>query len=307
MPTKPATLEEYLAVDGPCLNFPLKIKYQMNLNLIEKEVAGCDFIGGLEAILNSAARQYSQNEQLLFASKIYVPTLLSKSYESAIDKCYRNNCVFNKKYPSPPAKGFFDGSNLYESINDLLRCRIVCRYMDGPEFVCNILADFAKSLNLECNVYAMSSERGYYAWHFYVRIPANVIVDSDVEEKFVSVEIQVTTQLADVLTHLTHGLYEAERSAVNAAHDDSWKWDPAQPKFKTTFMGHTLHMLEGALLSLKDEVFATKCATIAEQKDEAGTIAVAAAEIDAQFAETAIEFTVQPTEPQGRESPDGTK
>jgi hypothetical protein len=126
--------------------------------------------------------------------------------------------------------------------------------MDGPEFVCGALQEHAKALDLESDVYAMSSERGYYAWHFYVRLPVNVIIESDVEEKLAHLEIQVTTQLADVLTDLTHGLYEAERSAPPAKRDDSWKWEPGQTRFKSAFMGHTLHMLEGIILTLKDEV-----------------------------------------------------
>jgi hypothetical protein len=41
---------------------------------------------------------------------------------------------------------------------------------------------------------------------------------------------------------------------VPAPPGDDWKWQFDTPRFKGSYIGHALHLLEGIILALKNEV-----------------------------------------------------
>lgn len=53
-------------------------------------------------------------------------------------------------------------------------------------------------------------------------------------------EIQVSTQLAEVITSLTHGIYEQGRNTRPVSFDGEWKWDADLRIFKPAYLGHGL-------------------------------------------------------------------
>jgi hypothetical protein len=61
------------------------------------------------------------------------------------------------------------------------------------------------------------------------------------------VEIQISTQLAEAITALTHGLYEARREGLSNYSNKSWKWNAKSPEFRSAYIGHGLHLLEGMI------------------------------------------------------------
>lgn len=65
------------------------------------------------------------------------------------------------------------------------------------------------------------------------------------------VEVQLTTQLQEVLYDLTHGLYEELRIKIEEPIAP-WQWDYSSPRFKPSYMGHTLHMLEAIILEVRN-------------------------------------------------------
>jgi hypothetical protein len=69
----------------------------------------------------------------------------------------------------------------------------------------------------------------------------------------VEVEIQLTTQLQEVLRSLTHPFYEAERLLRNP-DKGKWKWDFSSGRFKVGYLSHTLHLLESVILETRDKV-----------------------------------------------------
>jgi hypothetical protein len=78
-----------------------------------------------------------------------------------------------------------------------------------------------------------------------------------VVSKEIWVEIQFATQLSEVLTILTHDLYKTRRvSAFPKKDQKGWKWDPASAEFRSAYLGHGLHLLEGLIQALKDELVA---------------------------------------------------
>jgi hypothetical protein len=141
-------------------------------------------------------------------------------------------------------------------MDDLLRTRIECKYMDEPKFVCSHLSSYCKALNVEHRVRELSTDAGYYAWHFYFKAPVELMpLGGEVEAGQMWVEIQLSTQLAEVITSLTHGLYEQRREGRAGISDTDWKWDAQSQYFRSAYIGHGLHLLEGIIQAFRDDVF----------------------------------------------------
>jgi hypothetical protein len=178
--------------------------------------------------------------------------VLRKPYESAVVKSFRINILRNKAFPNPPADGWITPSNWYTRFDDLVRGTLVCRFLDGPKLLAGALGEYAGSLGLDSRHVPRSTDDGYYAFHQYTRFPAEVVdADWETQETKVELEIQLTTQLQEVLRELTHPLYEEARIAT-ARRDDGWKWDHDSPRFRTSYLGHTLHMIEAVIVQVRD-------------------------------------------------------
>jgi hypothetical protein len=55
------------------------------------------------------------------------------------------------------------------------------------------------------------------------------------------------------MNDLTHGFYE-EKHTSSGLSDNIWKWRPDQVKFQGAYFGHTLHLLEGMIVELKNKI-----------------------------------------------------
>lgn len=262
MPEKPSFEEfkvEFLAAQG-------------NAAAIDKEERSYNFRiqaarnGALETkemvLILSALKEVEEiyhpgRPDLLFYPRIvpYEITLHSKPFQSVIHKAYRRNVIFNRSYPRENKDGNLDLSNLYSTVDDLLRTRFVCKYLDGPQFVCNFLESICEKNGIEYSYRDLGTGAGYYSWHFYFKIPIAMMIADDVAEIKIWVEIQLSTQLAEVITGLTHELYESRREGGGSGDTDFWKWKPETRQFKAAYLGHGLHLLEGIIQQLKDEVF----------------------------------------------------
>jgi ppGpp synthetase/RelA/SpoT-type nucleotidyltranferase len=232
--------------------------YDANVITALNTVQSHPFFQKLDSVLSSASQQYNPEkpDQLL----THGPTvhLVSKPFDSVIDKSFRRNVLKNDNFDNPPADGWCCPDNPFGTLNDTIRGLTVCRYIDGPLHVCQNLARHADACDLESSYKSRQDDTGYYAYHFYIRIPVQ-LMKPDLEQLQValSVELQVTTQLQEVLKDLTHGFYEEIRTRQNASTDD-WKWRYDTPRFRGSYIGHTLHLLEGIIVDLKDDVSGAK-------------------------------------------------
>ena len=182
------------------------------------------------------------------------PDLQIKPYISVVEKTYRQNILWNKVYPEPPKKGWHTFQNVYSKLNDLVRGTLVCRFIDGPSFIADEIEKYAKEHNLKCRQYSQEREDGYYAFHVYVSFPVTIIDSAWNEENIlVEVEIQITTQLQEVLRTLTHKFYESQRLVVSN-DKGKWKWDFSSNRFKVGYLSHTLHLLESIILESRKNV-----------------------------------------------------
>jgi hypothetical protein len=86
--------------------------------------------------------------------------------------------------------------------------------------------------------------------HTAKRCPLSVGNSRDEEKRF-QVEIQISTQLKEVLRELTHPYHEKRRKSVRKP-SDKWQWDYACDEFVPNYLGHLLHYVEGMLMQMRD-------------------------------------------------------
>ena len=147
---------------------------------------------------------------------------------------------------------------MYSRLNDLIRGTLVCKYVDGPAKLANLLDERAKKLGLPSRYDAESREQGYYAYHFYVTIPVAVLGSDLTEaETPLQVELQISTQLQEVMRKVTHDFYEDVRD-FDSPDDGKWKWEIDSNRFRAGYVSHTLHLLESIIVQLRNESHAKK-------------------------------------------------
>lgn len=135
-------------------------------------------------------------------------------------------------------------------LDDLVRTRVECRYLDGVEFFASKLENLAISFNAAPKRQRQGKLVGYFAQHLYF--------DSDVYFRFagaslparITCEVQVATELSTRIWDATHSLYEQWRE--NDEKPDEWQWSPNDPRFLGRQLGHMIHLADGILVQLRD-------------------------------------------------------
>lgn len=181
-----------------------------------------------------------------------IPKLEIKSYDSFLLKTYRKNIIENKNWPKSPENGWIIPENWFSRVNDIIRTLIEVKYLDGVEFIISKIESHCKSNQLGCEVSLEAREDGYYAGHMYTKQEIEVPrVTWDTERIIFSVEIQITTQLQEVIRKLLHKFYEERRKMLNP--DINWKWDYKSKEFEANYLGHILHYVEGMIMEIRDK------------------------------------------------------
>lgn len=175
-----------------------------------------------------------------------------KSFDSFIDKVFRNCLVYNDNFPLAPRRGWITHENFAEKVNDLVRNKITCKFLDGPEITAKKIVLLAEKHGLTAQYSSRNADDGYYAYHVYITFP--VAIDTGkgpVVPKRVDVEIQISTQLKEVMYEILHKFYADDRSKI---FQPDWKWDIESLKFKSGYLSHTLHLLESMIVELRNKL-----------------------------------------------------
>lgn len=256
--SRPDTIQGYLhwATSTLSVDFgaaATRNRYEANVQAIQNAIQDSAFLRDLNAFLeqHGAECKRSTGATLLLSPEF---TVLRKPFSSALEKSFRANVVMNRSFPNAPKDGWITPDNWYTRFDDLVRGTLVCKFLDGPDFLAQGLDRHAASYGLTARHVARSTERGYYAFHHYTAFRVD-INDASFNTQAISaeLEIQLTTQLQEVLRQLTHPLYEQARTKA-PDRDERWKWDYETPRFKSTYLGHTLHLIEAIILQVRDDV-----------------------------------------------------
>ncbi len=199
------------------------------------------------------------NEEYYLRTNYYLliesspPDLLTKPFDSFLLKTFRQNVISNSNWPKPPDSGWLLPGNWFSRINDTVRTCFVVKYLDGVNFLVEKCAELSAAASHYSRVDFEAKEEGYYAAHFYVTFPCEVPrEDWDTKDENILVEIQITTQLQEVIRRLLHKYYD-QRRAERPTPSSKWQWDYRSDEFATNYLGHILHYIEGMIMDVRDK------------------------------------------------------
>ena len=69
----------------------------------------------------------------------------TKSFASVVDKTYRLNYNWNRNFPREPSTGWVRSTNWFSSLDDLVRTRLVCRYLGFATEMFTVLYAIART------------------------------------------------------------------------------------------------------------------------------------------------------------------
>ncbi len=183
------------------------------------------------------------------------PKVVVKPLESLLNKAYRKNILNNSLFPNEPDGGWISPDNWFDKIHDIIRTSFVVKYLDGVKFVASNLKDLAIESGLEdaflCDFEARND--GYYAAHAGISLPIDLLTQSwTMEKHLISVEMQITTELQEMIKGLLHKYYEKNRTTI-PPKDYKWQWDFKSEQFVPSYMGHIAHYIEGLIVEIRDK------------------------------------------------------
>jgi len=182
------------------------------------------------------------------------PKLVIKPFDSFILKTFRKNILENENWPSEPKDGWILPNNWFSKINDITRTLLIVKYLDGVEYMTNKVKSLCEQNNTKCNITLEAREEGYYAAHIYVKQEFEIPkIDWDTKKINAKVEIQITTQLQEVIRKLLHKYYEDRRKKIKGQEDIKWQWDYKSDEFATNYLGHILHYIEGMIMDIREK------------------------------------------------------
>lgn len=137
-------------------------------------------------------------------------------------------------------------------LEDLVRTRISCAYLDGVEFLASKLEELARPNDPDVKREWVGSLEGYFAQHLYVHEEVFYKVDRINNPVTITFEIQVATELATSIWNAKHLIYEQVRGRGDSA--ENWQWNPRDAQFISNQLGHMVHLADGLLVQLRDAV-----------------------------------------------------
>ena len=184
----------------------------------------------------------------------FKPEVYIKPFDSFLLRTFRKNILENNLWPKEPEDGWISPNNWYSRINDIIRTLFVVKYLDGVDFMINKVKPLCEQHGAECKVFLEAREEGYYAAHLYTKQEFEIPrVTWDTEKVDVSIEIQITTQLQEVIRRLLHKYYEDRRRRIRKEEDMKWQWNYRSDEFVANYLGHILHYVEGMIIEIREK------------------------------------------------------
>lgn len=227
--------------------------YRTSLASIVSQLKSSDAFSLVNANLSELRDKYRAacDADLFYDSPSSV-VVFEKKHGPFLLKTYRKNIKDNVHWPNPPDGGWVLPSTWFSQIKDVVRTQLVAKYLDGATFIAN---EFKKILSpRRCDIEYEARESGYYAIHvvtdFNCRLRDESLNFTDVLVPF---EIQITTQLQEVMRSLTHGPYERARESYEPRSLEVWQWNYKSEAFSINYLGHMLRYIEGAIMGIREK------------------------------------------------------
>ncbi len=230
---------------------PHELYYERDSRRLVTEFEKTAFWTEFERELAEISERRQLDRELPLLAHPGTPDVVAKPWDSLLDKCYRKNVLSNDLFPEAPSEGWVTENNWLERIHDVVRTTVVVRYLDGIFAVDDLLQKVADNNAIEIKSDYEARDEGYYAVH--VSVPMRLqYAESGWENVFanVHVEVQLCTQIQEVIRSLTHVFYKKRR--VNSPEPgQKWQWDCESDEFVPNYLGHMLHYADGMIMNIR--------------------------------------------------------
>lgn len=254
---KPLNIKEYKNWVKDKFSIELSNKdinyYHSVTNKIISEFKSNPFWKEFNNLFNNYNQTYFVKNNYKLYSSSDLPELKIKPYDSFILKTFRKNIINNGNFPQEPEGGWYLPENWYSRISDIVRTIISVKYLDGVDYLIERLSEICKQNDLKCNTDYEAKEEGYYAAHFYVEVISEIPKENwDTIKIPTTIEIQITTQIQEIIKNLLHKYYESNRKKI-LSDSKKWQWDYKSDEFATNYLGHILHYVEGMIMEIREK------------------------------------------------------
>jgi hypothetical protein len=231
----------------------LETHYNSAVTKIHQDVSSSPLWHHLADGFKSFNQDYFLRDSFYLFQSNELPVIDKKTFDSFLLKTFRKNIIDNKDWPNPPQKEWILPNNWLTKINDIVRTLFVVKYLDGVEYLIEKIKAICESNNLEFKVDYEAKDEGYYAAHVYTKCLCDIPKsDWDTDKIEISFEIQITTQLQEVIRKLLHKYYEVKRKEL-CSSAVKWQWDYKSNEFSANYLGHILHYVEGMIMDVRDK------------------------------------------------------
>lgn len=258
MSQKPSDIDEYVEwlSEEHSVQIDQKIEnhYDSVVQRVKRNFTKTDYWNDIISDMNSFEQKYYLKTGYKLFIRKEAPEVLTKPFESFLDKTFRKNVVNNSNWPDPPHNGWVLPSNWFKKINDTVRTVFIVKYLGGVDFLIERLEEVAEDHDFSFRKFYEAREEGYYAAHSYTTLEFEIPkLDFDTERIRMSVEIQITTQLQEVIRKLLHKYYEEKRLEKENNIDKKWQWKHGSDEFSANYLGHILHYIEGMIVEIRNK------------------------------------------------------
>ena len=227
-------------------------RYYETLTLsIHKQVLASDQWSSVSSYIPTLDDKYLSDTTYDLVIHRTPPELLIKPFDSLLEKTFRINIVENANYPNAPIEGWVSPVKPFGRVRDIIRARLIVKYVDGVTFAASELEKMCQSVGCDPLLQMEAKPEGYYAAHLYWRTPVELYdMDYSPYQADIHTELEITTQIQEVVQRLLHRFYERRRS--KPVSTDQWAWtDLGTHEFTASYMGHILHYVDATIVDVR--------------------------------------------------------
>ena len=233
-------------------NEQVKSNYESNTARMLNEFQENSFWKTIGSQLREWDVEYYGEKGVHLFAKTELPKVVCKPYKSLLNKAYRKDCLRNEIFPKEPEEGWISPQTWFAKIHDIVRTTFTVKYLDGVKFFEQKLKQQSDAMGYKYSCSYEAHDDGYYAAHVAITIDTEIVgMDWQRYTQNIEVEIQITTELQEMVKSLLHKYYEDNRRKV-IPKDYKWQWDYQSEQFVPNFLGHIAHYLEGMIVEIRD-------------------------------------------------------
>lgn len=185
------------------------------------ETSVCPLWKAFEKHRSAWSNEFHQQNGGSLLARDELPRFLGKAHERIQTKIAQ---LTSGQKAQDPKKFWPQHGPPVPRLNDLVRTRVECQFLDGVEFIGSKLEKLAQQMQIEVERERQGRLEGYFAQHLYFLHEVLFRFGGGAQQVTIQCEVQIATQLATRIWHESHGIYEDWRGREET--QEEWQWNP---------------------------------------------------------------------------------